>query len=488
MTTQNITPEESLANFRAKSMLCEKDIVRTLDAWIKQLKENNLRIQLCEKSRKIMQRTTEAMRLYVINNPMPSIFTEMTGTNYRYILDWYDDGLQLGIERYTDDILFDKDGCICLTQPVDDTDCAETDNDADTRPYYVLMHKVPVPTWPIDKWSEYNDVKTKTARQWVSRNRLPAVKENGALRVSAIRYTPNAIKTAHGLCVRFKPCGPMPDEIVQKYEILSGTVLEFLIAEINGHYEILSLHKNENEQFHADTMKITPAERLKLIESVYETTEINQANDKYYMSPLDDTDNKNTIHYPHINPPDKKQKKHAGSLRTNGQLASIDNDPENINDPIIPVSKFNMNLTNPDDESQASMSGKFWLYDMKAETRLYYAIFGTPERQRDIDNAMDEIGANNEYKWNRNVFVIERMTCNGSVDINAVIKTIPYLFRKTLCLEPSLVLVSKKAAKAIKNLDMQAAGFQSLKHYWYAYAPKGEIFTGFKEKSEKKSS
>lgn len=488
----DVTPEESLKNFKQHSMLNARDITLTLDGWLDKIEKNDLNVPLCEDSRKVLKKTVESMRDFVLSNQIPAILPELTGQEYRYTLYWYDDGLQLGIERYAPEAVFDVDGEDYVEPVFLEEDEEPEDTDAET--WYVCAHKVQIPFWPIDKWAEANNVRTPTARQWANRQRIETIKENGALRISSIAYTPDGKRKQKDQRYRFNMIKTVPQELSKKYPILAGCVLDLIIMpdeeNANG-YKLLSIHMPENEKgYKTESTKITASEKESILDSLYAVDGVKAMSDKYYTQPFDEGISINSRH-PHLNMNTTKEEgkllkklQVTGTTRTADAKVAETGEQADYADPSV---DFDITATDPATQTNVRLSGKFCIDNPRAETRLLNAIFGWSETMGKIKDAMYAAGIKNPkhatYPWNTNVLLIEKIDAdNAFPNLKLILRALPWLVKKATCLRPTLILIDTDEIEHLTGTHGVTAedfGLEPADKYLYAYAVDDHVFKKF---------
>lgn len=500
MPIPEITPAQSLQNFIDASMLSAPDIARVLCKWHDAIEKGRTRVAFCPDSREVLMNTVDAMLNYVRATKLHVIQPAITGTQYRYSLDWYHDGLQLGIERFAEDVSFRPDGEPELVMEI----CEGPDEDeSDDVPYYVRIHKIPVPAWPIEEWAERNGVKPATARQWLQRGRIRGIKQAGAVRISSIQYTPNAQRDTNNMSYRFKflPT-PLPEKIVSKHPVLAGTVLDLILAPVertgpneappdpkNVKYRILSIHSEQTgESFHVDTETINRAARDKLLDALLEIDGVSPVSDKYLMQPLDVYQDGCPVYHPIMPIPDKSAVSRLRSMELSVKLSP--GETRSMLDIVPDCVAFEILLKSRDGsgaffrvQGRYGMDASGMFPKMSPQYRLFALVGDDPDGFQGLLRTYPPDG-----KFARAMgltypyaVIIDKIEHDGIEHPEDVLRSAGFLFRHALCVAPDFMLVPMEALSSA-GLDMTACGLyrDEGNPYVYGYFYDGPVLTRFR--------
>lgn len=499
MPAPEITAAQSLRNFTNASMLSAPDIARVLCQWRDAIEKSRTRVAFCPDSRKVLANTVDAMLDYVRAARLHVIQPAVTGTQYRYSLDWYHDGLQLGIERFAEGASFRPDGEPDI--PMEICEDADGDEPGDV-PYYVLVHKVPVPAWPIEDWAERNGVKPATARQWFLRGRIRGIKQAGAVRISSIQYTPNAQRDTSGMAYRFKFLPALPEKIVSKHPILSGTVLDLVLAPVEQSgpdeappdpksvkYRVISIHSEQKgESVRADTETISRVARDKLLDALLEIDGVSPVSDKYLMQPLDAYQDGRPVHHPVMPVPDKSAVARLRTMEMSVKLSP--GETRSMLDAVPDCIAFEILLRSRDgNDAFFRLQGRYGIDasgmfpKMSPQYRLQALICEDPDgfqgmlRTYVLDGKFARaMGATYPY-----AVIVDKIEHDGVERPDGVLRSAGFLFRHALCVSPDFMLVPAEALSSA-GLDMAACGLyrDEGNPCAYGYFYDGPVLTGFR--------
>jgi len=480
MTQFDLSPEKSLENFAAKSLLCQQDVLQLLDAWLGLLRDDGVRIEMSSAARLSLHEILTDMKHHVLDTSLPDILPSRTGTRYRYCLDWYRDGLQLGIEQFPDGTLFLEDGTEAPpainrnSTPVDDAP-AQPENG------YRLLHKSHAGTIRLDDWAKLNDVPPDTARHWAKTCQIPVTHEHGIEYVSDIEYTPDAYRAAPDIHHRFKYVGQLPKDVTEKIPGLDGMVLDLLIVPADGGHRLLTIRLPEGKQDPVpESHRITDEDRDLLLDALDRTEGVWHDSTTVYEEPFDQSARTGLARRPRIDVPSGNDLNRLGQLAVRGTSRTrqaTTGTPEDAVD-------VKLRVEDPELRSM-TVTGRYRIYETTAEDRLLSAMTGWAPTDREITRALDALGFGNGSRrdvrpQNRNVLVVDGISSDlHEADAETAVRSLPELIRKALGLEPTLVLAAAdKLPDPFPGL-FERAGFVHAGRHMLAYARSNRVFTGF---------
>lgn len=401
------------ANFEpmlAKALRNKAEITYCVDEWLQRLKEKKLDIELCDKAVRILRNYLKVFRRNILAMNIPMLVKP----NQEYSIDIFDDAIQLGLVTWEENARFDNEGF-----PID----SEED--------YKLAMAVPIPSIPLDSWCEMNQVKPGTARQWISRERMRAVKEGRDLRVSPIQYVPDALFANTTRAVRFDGLGELPENISAKFPFLSGTILCIMLLGRREKDNVLVIsYAAEGEQPTSHSHTVSDAERTWLLRALLKSDAVRCRDERHFHSPLPDANWAGKERFPIITPAkeDVKVVFDAGVMgKCQGALRSKSG----------PI--FELVMGNGD-----YVKGTVFHLHEDAEEGLMRAIFGKDEgaelREGLMNQAHVTLSAN--YPWDEYVLLVTEMKV--SKENALVLKSLRYCAQKTCAVETSMTAFALK--------------------------------------------
>lgn len=476
----DITREESEANFHNTSILNKRELIYILDAWIERAEKNDFDISLCKASAEVMRNALKIARNRIISMELPSI--QKHGS--RYCLDIFRDYIQVGLESFDNDDLFDQSGHII---PIEYNEDEVIDIPEDYQdPNYTFLIRVPIPQWSINKWSEENNIKPKTTRQYITRGRIPCVKTDGNLKISAIQYTPDAYARAKQTHFRFKQIGHLPDHITEKYPELSGNILDLIIT-YNKDYKpdtpyskLIIKIPDDTKEADIQLYHISDQEKQELIQDILACDNVKLLSDKYYYSPVGEAiptpDDKHPELYILSKSDQEILKQTEININTHCHgSACYSKTPGDSLNREIPAFDANFNINNT---NAVQISGYTYCRDNSKEAKLIRAIFGEKPPHVYVSHAIQETSINcDDYPWNKHILLVTdiNIECDPEHAI-PIIRNMPYSITKYSNVPITLIIIALKTKKHDNILEQ--AGYKKINNshnnkfvYYYAYMP-----------------
>lgn len=207
------TSDEERGFFMERALLSHCEVVYAIDGWLRSVDAHELKVPLSDEGVKALADALNRLRRRVMYPGLKTLECVAGEPLRTYLLDIFDDCIQLGLMTYPDGTHFDGNGW------------AEDFEDND----YSLIYRIPVRTMTVEQWAKLYDVKPGTVRQWISRNRITYHKDMNGVRISAIQYVPDSVTYDINSFLRYKFPGKLPESVLEKYPYFDGELLDIWI-------------------------------------------------------------------------------------------------------------------------------------------------------------------------------------------------------------------------------------------------------------------
>lgn len=286
--------QTTLLDFQKKSLNNVLEICYILDSWIANLHmKKHLHVEISEMAKTALLNSLISLRRDIRNRNLKDLSDE---PDKSYSIDIHEDMIVIGIQTFIEPIkLAEK----ChknnkINPPI-------TDEELEFKPLFKYM----LPFVNVNKWAELNNVAPNTVRQWINRQKIPAIKKDGAVVIPLLATTPENIIHNPNLTMTWNNIGYLPAAITNKHAYLreKNILLIMLIPRDDGNF---NLHVNTIERKGKDTktnsfdITLNNQERKNFV-TIMNEKGYNSATERKYHAPLPSSEWKHTTRLPVIN-------------------------------------------------------------------------------------------------------------------------------------------------------------------------------------------